>query len=60
MYLLCSPEFVPQILGGVDPPGFVTLNESVKHCVAVDTAFPIALGYKVQMYRMVSNTLKYL
>ena len=46
MYLLCSPEFVPQIRGGVDPPGFVTENESVKHCVAVDTALPAAAGCK--------------
>jgi hypothetical protein len=32
--LQCSPEFVPQITGGVPPLGPVIENVSVKHCVA--------------------------
>ena len=31
-YLLCSPEFVPQITGGALFPGDVTLKISVWHC----------------------------
>ncbi len=30
---LCSPVFSPQMVGGDDPPGFVTENVSVRHCV---------------------------
>ena len=48
--LLCSPVFVPQIRGGFDPLGLVTVKESVRHCVAVDTAFPLAFGCKVNNY----------
>ncbi len=31
-FLLCSPELVPQILGGDGPSGLLTLNPSVRHC----------------------------
>ena len=39
---MCSPELVPQIVGGVEPPGFVTANTSVKH--RVESAAGIALA----------------
>ena len=31
IFLLCWLEFVPQISGGVEPPGLVTEKVSVKH-----------------------------
>ncbi len=31
MYWLCSPELEPQIVGGFDPSGLLTLNVSVRH-----------------------------
>lgn len=38
---MCSPVFVPQIVGGLSlPPPPVTLKVSVKHLVAVVTFFP--------------------
>ena len=38
--LLCSPEFVPQILGGELPFGLETENISVKHLEANETGLP--------------------
>ena len=39
-YLLCSPEFVPQITGGALFPGAVTLKISVWHCPSSNKFFP--------------------
>ena len=46
IYLLCCPVLVPQMTGGTLPPGPVTENESVRHCVAVETItpFPVIVG----------------
>ncbi len=35
---LCWPEFVPQITGGVLPPGLVTVNVSVRQLDLSDAA----------------------
>ena len=39
-YLLCSPEFVPQITGGALFPGAVTLKISVWHWPSSNKSFP--------------------
>ena len=58
--LLCCPVLVPQILGGVGPLGLVTENESVRHWVAVDTAFPLGLGYKHSVWKSQKKSHSYL
>ena len=53
--LLCSPLFVPQIAGGEDPDGFVTVKVSVRHRLAVEISlaapaeitFPVAFAKEV-------------
>ena len=42
MVLLCSPVLVPQITGGVTPPGLVTANESIKHWPCSVAGLPAA------------------
>lgn len=38
--LLCSPELIPQIVGGDAPDGEITENESVKHFDAIVISVP--------------------
>ena len=42
--LLCCPLLVPQMTGGTLPAGPVNEKVSVRHCVAVLTAFPAAVA----------------
>ena len=39
--LLCSPELMPQIVGGDRPLGLVTTKESVRHLEALFKSFPV-------------------
>ncbi len=38
-FSLCSPLLVPQMVGVTQPPGFVTVNESVRQRDARDTDY---------------------
>ncbi len=41
---LCSPVFIPQIVGGLGPSGVLTEKVSVRHCPKSETEIVFALA----------------
>ena len=50
IHLLCSPELVPHMTGGLEVPVLVTVNLSVRHCDAT-----VAVGAELAEFLKVNT-----